>query len=83
MNQTIENVARALWALETETDCPNWDRLAQFKKDETYDKARAAIAAMRDPGDAVLSEVGAWGVCAGNLPDAWNAGIDAILKETP
>lgn len=69
----IEEVARAI-AASCEGDGSKWGAWTH--------EARAAVAALRDPGDAVLTEVGAWGVCAGNIAAAWNAGIDAILKET-
>ncbi len=56
MNEMIERVAIALWALETETDCHDWNELAQFKKDETYEKAKAALKVVCDMIDAAIEE---------------------------
>ena len=47
MTDIVERVARALWALETNTDCHEWDHLRVGKQVEIIEKAKAAIAAMR------------------------------------
>jgi hypothetical protein len=49
MNEMVERVTRAIWPGPFEDDAPGWHQ----RRDVARDQARAAIAAMRDPTDAM------------------------------
>jgi hypothetical protein len=68
MSEMIERVGRAL----AEEECYAYDPLP-------YDaRARAAIAAMREPTDTMIDAVGSsWGP---QLEDNWHKMIDEALK---
>lgn len=88
MNATFERIASAIYekmrAHDSEGQKYPWVPGGNsHKQKEAREYARAALGAMHDPGDAVLTEVCAYGVCAGDVPAAWNAGIDEILKANP
>lgn len=82
MNEMVERVARALWALEENTDCHEWEPLSEFRKDATREKARAAISAMREPTDEMVdAALHATHPLHGIDPASrWHAMIDAALK---
>lgn len=69
---TIERVARALSALNTDAE-DDW---------ESYlSDARAAIETMRIPSEAMLASCGS-GECAKWAPGAWQIMIDAAIAES-
>lgn len=89
----IERVARAIY--ETKVNPPTkitahrgewpkpdkWEDLPPILRHEWVDCARAAIAAMREPTEAMKEASSRYcQECADSL-DAWHAGIDAALKE--
>lgn len=48
-NVMVERVARAIWALQRDTDCNDYSQLTKSTKALADDMARAAIGAMREP----------------------------------
>ena len=44
---------------------------------------RVVVGAMRDPPEKILDEMQSYALCAGYIPEGWNAAIDAILAEHP
>jgi hypothetical protein len=83
-DEMVERVARAICANEGNGElCVCADEglpLAQMCRDPVQ-QARAAINAMRNPPEAVIRELGAWGVCAGNTNAAWERALDVALNE--
>ena len=69
MSEMIERVARALYEADGD-DTINWPKLA-----------RAAIAAMREPTEAMLMESSCNAVETERLVRDWQAMIDAALEE--
>lgn len=85
MSATIERAAMAVYEKMRLNDpegrkYPWVTNGNSHKQREAREYVRAVLEAIRNPNDAVILEVCAWGVCAGNVESAWNAGIDAILK---
>lgn len=78
MNEMIERAAKALWALETDTDCHDYDQLAEFVKEETRAKVRAVFAAIWEPTEAMKNE-GYLGVDY-TPRDVWQAMVDEMLN---
>lgn len=57
MSDMVEKVARAIWALQRDTDCNDYDKLWDgpcSAKEIARDMARAAIEAMREPTEDML-----------------------------
>jgi hypothetical protein len=77
MNEMIERVARVICALHT-TNGADRDRLVDRDWEDWVLDARAAIAAMRAPTEAMMQVPVAGFVDAGEY---WDAMIDAALKE--
>tara|TARA_R110000868_G_scaffold411706_1_gene707810 strand:+ start:29969 stop:30268 length:300 start_codon:yes stop_codon:yes gene_type:complete len=90
----IERVARAIWALQRDTDCNDYDKLWDgpgSAKEIARDMARAAIEAMREPTEEMCwsaTDVSVGTGCEGNFTihteaarEAWQAMIDTLLKE--
>ena len=82
MSETmVERVARAI-CRATHPDMP-WDRVIEF-----YPQARAAIAAMREPTEAMLDEAERWTFYCEECKEStihrdrvWAAMIEAALKQ--
>jgi len=75
----IERVARAMLA----TGPLTWDQIHPKSQSDYIKMARAAIAAMREPSEAMIKE-GAYGSgedSAGVACGAWKAMIDEALKQ--
>jgi hypothetical protein len=78
----VERVARAICANEDNGEpcvCAKGLPVAQMCQNPVR-KARAAINAMRNPPEAVIRELGAWGVCAGDTNAAWERALDVALE---
>jgi hypothetical protein len=77
MSEMVERIARTLVATHGNLDDDDSDALADYRED-----ARAVIAAMREPTDAMADA--ADGCTTDESPTAiWQIMIDAALKETP
>ena len=92
MSEIIEHVARAIWALNEDTDCPDYDELNPHARQKVIAWARAAIAAMREPTEQMLDASCTALVLflhqGGKQPGLrmkhrirWRAAIDAALKD--
>jgi hypothetical protein len=86
MGEMVERVARAMWEARERRLNP-YVRVSfeEGATEETYDMARAAIAAMREPtkamewaGSHAVDTDGPWG--APPIDGAWQAMIDEALK---
>lgn len=75
MSEMVKRVARAIWFLNEDTDCPDYDQLAPFAKKRADQWSRAAITAMREPTAEMLNNTDTWGDI-----DAWHKLIDEALK---
>ena len=79
MSEMIERVAKAMW--EDPPAFTLWERVSCEQQDEYRRMARAAISAMREPTGAMCLAanpfLGDWG----QSDWAWEAMIDAALKE--
>jgi hypothetical protein len=77
MTEMIERVAKAIWSLNEDTDCPDYDELAPHAKHRAQAWARAAIVAMLEPThkmeDAFYNEPHT------NARAKWRAMIDGAL----
>jgi hypothetical protein len=71
MDEMVEQVARAMAASEP--------KLAYW--DDKRSMARAAIAAMRDPSEAMLDATKALSSSRAYVGDVWRAMIDAALRD--
>jgi hypothetical protein len=54
MSEMVERVARAIYAAGKDDYAWPWDELNETRKEGVRDVARAAIAAMREPTEAML-----------------------------
>ena len=86
MSEMIERVAKAI-ALD---DCQTWNELDAVNRGMFLSFARAAIAAMREPTEAMLEAgtitVSKTGVISISTQDAariWRAMVDAALHSAP
>lgn len=85
----LEEVARAIYYAEDTSERPDWDRVPPAVKARFLRTARAAIEAMREPGeiarnegwDAATQMVTSYGFAIGGEMSVWSAMIDAILSE--
>jgi len=75
MTEMIERVARAIHSAEVEDEGDPWNDLGDYVQGEYRTLARAAIAAMREPTEAMLGPP--WNY--GRL-EIWQAMIDEALK---
>lgn len=87
MSEMIERVANALYEDQCRKHSDSRDAKAQFYKDGVYhDAARIAIAAMREPTEAMVTAAltadGTNMMLAIGYDEAWRAMIDAALAET-
>ena len=95
MSEMVERVARAIWALNQDTDCPEYDQLAPHAKERADEWARAVIAAMREPTEAMVTRAGqfdferagtgsgyneTFDLRDGDVKLVWQAMIDEALK---
>ena len=71
----IERVARALGG-------PYWKNLNSKQQAYYFERARAAIAAMREPTVAMCTAGYDAGMSPDIMPEAWQAMIDAALAAT-
>lgn len=84
MSGMVERVARAIGSSgHAEQDGHLWDEEREFERQFLLEQARAAIAAMREPTDAMVAEGHA--VYAADprlaLHDLWRAMVDAALTD--
>lgn len=86
MTEDVERVAEALWRADA-VRCGQprrtaWEDEGPLVHEQWRPLARAAIAALREPSEAVYAEIGSR---LQNLPTTlgivWQAGIDAALGE--
>lgn len=78
MSEMIERVARVIWSLNEDTDCHDYDQLTHHAKQQAKEWARAAIGAMREPTQDMISSCpheDAWHV--------WNDMINVALATEP
>lgn len=79
MSEMVERVARAIAERDRNpADDDEWDQLKPWVQDAFREDARAAIAAMREPTDAMISEAMAERDCYYSI---YTAMIDAALED--
>ena len=78
MSEMVERVARAI--CESEKMNPD-DKLGGWI--HWVNAARAAIEAMREPTDEMLSAMEPWSRVTGHHKLVWGAGVDAALGKGP
>ena len=95
MGEMVERVAEAIWEARVAdsspiSGCPSptaWASLPSIIKDVLTSQARAAIAAMREPTEAMVQIGYAASNAHDHMPDdirsAWSAMIDAALADGP
>ena len=71
MSEMVERVARAIVA---EYGPDGWDA------DDYRRMARAAIAAMREPTDAMIDVLNRHAQCEGFIEEGWRAAMDEALR---
>ncbi len=88
MTSMVERVARALAKADRkDPDAPAWIKYPGPEiygvcwRDQYADKARAAIAAMREPTKAMTDALDSFGAPLGIIEEGWQAAIDAALAE--
>lgn len=82
MSEMIERVARAIWALQRDTDCNDYDKLWDgpgSAKEIARDMARAAIEAMRKMTPAMERANGRHNALQAAQ---WDNIISAALRDT-
>jgi hypothetical protein len=67
MNEMVERVAKAISG-------------SGVTSPASLRKARAAIAAMREPTDEMLSAFSSWAMPIGYTKEGWSAAIDEALR---
>lgn len=82
MSEMVERVARALYAVNT-GGAASWEDEAPEFQQWVCEQARAAIAAMREPTEAMVEEGASEIRAAGGPEFVWRAMIDAALKGRP
>jgi hypothetical protein len=80
MSEMVERVARAIWALNEDTDCHDYGLLAPHAKQRADDWARAAIKAMREPTEAMWKAKQPTWSLGRPMWDWWKDMIDEALK---
>jgi len=85
MSETVERVARAIVQADEQNGGPPWDYVMMQSKHAigpVYDRARAAIAAMRESTEAMEIAAGRDNERGDHLAPAqtWTAMIDEALK---
>jgi hypothetical protein len=83
MSEMVERVAKAIWALNEDTDCHDYDQLAPHARARADEWARAAIAVMREPTKAMIeAHHVVWEDADFNerAADNWRNLIDEALK---
>jgi hypothetical protein len=80
--EAVERVARALWdAAGDLRDPERWDETSERFRDDYRRRARAAIAALREPTEAMIL-AGVHHDNMGDMAGRWRAMIDAALWRT-
>ncbi len=78
--EMVERVARAIFtAGGTAPGIRQYDDLSVAMKISWYDSARAAIAALREPTEAMCDECGGFAIHELETAELWRAMIDAAL----
>lgn len=70
--EMVERVARGLFVRAFGDGPPTWDEATTLHRQLYIDDARAAIAAMREPTDAIATEE--------DMKDVWRGMVDAALN---
>lgn len=80
MSEMVERVAMAI---HVTMDAPAWDRTSVLTRDVMRVRARAAIAAMREPTEDMRDALSATGKMWRELNSetVWQTYIDAALKD--
>ena len=80
MSEMVEKVAKAMHSVDALIQ-PSWESL-EGEQEDYREYARAAIAAMREPTEAMI-EAAQWNTTRGKVPtfkDQWQAAIDEALE---
>lgn len=83
VTEMIERVAKAHWDASKSPLTREWDDCAEYFKETMRDRARAAIAAMREPTEAMVTagkaHTDTYYSKDGDFALGWNAACDAAL----
>ena len=85
MSEMVERVAKAIYEKRNGQGCRPWSRQPSAHKFPYIEDARAAIEAMREPTEAMLTAgddcCGEYGCGVWRMREIFTAQIDAALKD--